>query len=270
MIEESFFQDEGSFHVTAASVGISHRKWIYVSKGDIENNSHILLMKKNRFDLLPIVEENGKVLSYVKTKTPNTFDEVEIRPITFEDTIKLDDNIRDVIDLFDREKKSFVFLTFQNQVKGLLTVGNFNCRQVQILLFSLICDLERNLCEFLYDHLSENEIVDWASSKAKSAAEKDKYQRMINSYTELVSSDLENKFTEHLYFVDLFNIITEKKLFEKFNYAKKEWLNFNSINEIRKRVAHPSRSLIDKDNSIAKLNQRLKKVDKLLFNLKNR
>ncbi|MEM6262863.1 MAG: hypothetical protein AAGI38_10175 [Bacteroidota bacterium] len=270
MIEEIFFQDEGRLTITAASVGLSHQRWAFTTDEEVETKSHLKVMRENRFDVLPIVGKNGKTVSYVKTRVPNEYSQTEVLPITYEDTLQLDSNIREVIDLFDRTNRNFFFLTFKNEVKGLITIGNLNCRQVQVLLFSLICELERSLEEFLYYCLSEAETIAWAKSKVDDSREDCKYRLMLATYEQLISLDLENKFTEHFYFVDLLNIITEKGLYNEFGLSRRKWTHFNSINEIRKRVAHPNRSLIDNENTVKKLNQRLTKIDKLLFMLKNR
>jgi len=92
---------------------------------------------------------------------------------------------------------------------------------------------------------------------------------MIKSFNKLASVDLENQLTEHFYFVDFLNLINELKLFKKMNYSEDEWKDYdmNDINEIRKRVAHPTKSLLDKDNNIYKLKERLNKIDDLIFRL---
>jgi len=74
--------------------------------------------------------------------------------------------------------------------------------------------------------------------------------------------------TEYFFLVDFFNIITDFALYEKFKLTKNKWANFSSINELRNRIAHPTRSLIDNENTIEKLKERLRKMNNLLFKLR--
>ncbi|WP_149304915.1 hypothetical protein [Pareuzebyella sediminis] len=268
MIDELYFKDDGKVNITAASVGISKRRWVCATDADIETENYIPIMQKNRFDLIPIVS-NTEIKEYFITSNPNDFSNIERHKITFSDTLELTTNIRTVIDNFCSEKRTFYFLTFQKEIAGLITIGNLNCRQVQIYIFQRLCDLERSLGEFLLDSLKQKEIIDWIEQKVNPENENDKYKGILELYNELLSLDLENTITEHFYFVDFFNIFNELKLFEKLGLTKKDWKKFNSINEIRKRIAHPTRSLIDNDNTIDKLSSRLKKMDELIFALHN-
>lgn len=268
MIDEIYFKDDGKVNITASSVGISKRRWICVNESEIENKSYLELMSKNRFDLLPIVSKT-EIKEYFITKTPNEFSQVDRKKISFEDTLELNTNIRNVIDNFSSRKRTFYFLTFQKEIVGLITIGNLNCRQVQIYIFQHLCDLERTLGDFLNNKLNHKEIIEWIKSKSNPEKENDKYSGILKLYVNLTELDLENKITEHFYFVDFFNIINDLKLYEYLGISRTYWSKYNSINEIRKRIAHPTRSLLDKENTIEKLSKRLRKIDELLFTLNN-
>lgn len=267
MIDEIYFKDDGKVNITAASVGISKRRWICANESEIENNSYLELMSKNRFDLLPIVLKK-ETKEYFITKTPNEFSKIERKKITFEDTLELNANIRNVIDNFSSKKRTFYFLTFQKEIVGLITIGNLNCRQVQIYIFQHLCDLERTLGDFLNNKLNQDEITEWLKNKSN-PTKNNKYSEILKLYENLTELDLENKITEHFYFVDFFNIVNDLKLYDHLGISGKNWSKFNSINEIRKRIAHPTRSLLDKENTIEKLSKRLRKIDELLFTLNN-
>ncbi|MBK7637423.1 MAG: hypothetical protein IPJ13_26405 [Saprospiraceae bacterium] len=66
----------------------------------------------------------------------------------------------------------------------------------------------------------------------------------------------------------IFDIILDKQLFEELSYTEYEWDDLKSINKIRNRIAHPSKSLLDKDNDIQKLYTILNKIEDLNFRLK--
>jgi len=167
MTEDIYFLDEGQVKITVASVGISRQRWTGINENEIENDNYIDLMKSKRFDHLPIISSNGNILEYFKTKNPNNFSSVKRHIISYDDVIPLDTNIKDVIDKFSSTKRTFYFLTFHKNVSGLITLGNLNCRQVQVFVFNLICELERELGDFINDKLNDIEIENWVKSKSK-------------------------------------------------------------------------------------------------------
>lgn len=270
MIEDIFFQDEGQVRITAASVGISRLRWTSIREDEIINNQHLIRMKQNRFDHLPIESNFGNVTEYFKTDEPNKFDKVTRQKISYDDVISLETSIREVINKFANENKTFFFLRYQKNISGLITLGNLNCKQVQVYVFSLICELERELGEFLNNELENHQIKDWIFSKVNTNNSYDKYKQILEKYELLSKSDLENQLTEHFFLVDFFNIITGKKLYTTLNYSKSEWEALSGINELRKRIAHPTRTLLDEENDIFKLQERLKKTEDLTFRLISR
>jgi hypothetical protein len=267
MIEDIYYLDEGNVRITAASVGISKQRWISVKEEEIDSNKYIELMRKNRFDHLPIEPTKGIITEFFKTKEPNNFKNIEKLSISFDDVIPLDTNIKDVIERFATNKRTFYFLTFHKKITGLITLGNLNCKQVQIYIFSLICELERELGDFLNSYLTNEQIKNWIETKIKKDEPYDKFKLILENFKELAESDLENQLTEHLFLVDFFNIITEKGLYGMLNFSKSNWKDLSNINELRKRIAHPTRSLLDKENNISKLKERLNKIEDLIFRL---
>lgn len=265
MIEEYYYQDAGHVKITAASVGISKLRWTDTKTDDKATATKI--MEAERFDHLPITSENGEVFEYFRTETPNKFDTIKKYPITYLDIIPLDTDIREVIRKFCSLNRTYFFLTFQKRITGLITIGNLNCRQVQVYLFSLICDLERELGDFVNRHMTNDEVINYIERKKEMDTKEEKYSKILTSYKKLVSLDLENKMTEHFFFIDFFNIIFDYDLYKILGFSKKDWKDYSSINEIRIRVAHPTKSLLDKENNIDRLARRLDKIDDLLFRL---
>jgi hypothetical protein len=224
-------------------------------------------MEKNRFDHLPVEEVDGSVIKFFKTAVPNKYDKIDELKININDIIALDTNIRDVIEKFATQNRTFFFLRYQKTISGLITLGNLNCKQVQIYIFSLVCELERELGDFLNHFLSEKDITEWLNRKIKANIQNEKYKNILLSYANLIDSDLENNLTEHLFLVDLFKIINDTNLYLQLDYSKLEWEKMKSVNELRNRIAHPTRSLIDADNTIFKLHERISKIEDLTFRL---
>ena len=267
MIEDIYFQDEGQVRITAASVGISKIRWTSVKQEEIDEGRHLELMKKNRFDHLPIEPTQGPITEFLKTSEPNNFKNIERHKIKYEDIIPLDTSIREVIERFANSNRTFFFLRYQKNISGLITLGNLNCKQVQVYLFSLICDLERELGEFLNSNLENQEIRDWVESMSYSSEYKAKYKKMLRTYDDLVNLDLENQLTEHFFLLDFFSIFMEKQMYVKFDYKLEEWDDLNTINDLRNRVAHPTKSLLDKKNDIHNLQKQIYRIEDLLFRL---
>lgn len=270
MIEDIFFQDEGQVRITAASIGISRLRWISVKEDEIKTNRHLELMKKNRFDQLPIESNAGTVTEFFKTLEPNKYDKLVRLKINYNDIIPLETNIRDVIDKFASQERTFFFLRYQKNISGLITLGNLNCKQVQVYIFSLICELERELGDFLNSKLTNQQIKDWIQNKIDPNNSQDKYKLILDNYNNLTELDLENQLTEHFFLVDFFNIINDKNLFSELNYSKSEWKDLRNINDLRNRIAHPTRSLIDNENKIDKLQRLISKIEDLTFRLTSR
>ncbi|MBK7811890.1 MAG: hypothetical protein IPI50_11775 [Saprospiraceae bacterium] len=267
MIEDIFFQDDGQVRITAASVGISRLRWTSVREEEIAIGKHIDLMTRNKFDHLPIEPAVGSIVEFYKTKEANKFDTIERHKIKFDDLISLDTNIRDVIEKFAKNNRTFYFLRYHINISGLITLGNLNCKQVQIYIFSLICGLERELGEYVNSKLSNHEIKEWVEKNADIKISNDKYRLILEKYKELTEISLENQLTEHFFLVDFFLIILENNIFDNLGYTKSEWKKLSSINELRKRIAHPTRSLLDKENNIDKLQKRITQIEDLTYRL---
>jgi len=265
MIEEIYYQDEGYIKVTAASVGISSRRWTCINAAKIQDDNYKSLMNDNRFDILPIVEEDGTTNEFYKTDSPNNYEKISKQTITYKDVMPLDTSIHEVIKGFVVDNRTFYFLTYQSRITGLITLGNLNCRQVQMYIFGLICELERILSDFIESDLTEGQIKEFMIEKSEV---NEKWKETLDYYQMLVQTDLENKLTAQLYLIDFFIIIENFDLYEKLGYSKKKWQDLRSINDLRHLVAHPTRSLLNKDNDVSRLWRRIGRIEDLTFRLK--
>lgn len=221
-------------------------------------------MKDNRFDILPIVADDGTTSEFFKTDRPNNYNTISRLTISYEDVLPLDTSIQDVIKGFAADSRAFYFLTYHSRITGLITLGNLNCRQVQVYIFGLICELERAITNFIEDNLSKEQLEEFTTKKA---ATSEKMKNTLKHYKELVQLDLENKLIEHLYLSDFFKVIKHFNLILKLGYSKKEWSDLTGIIELRNLVAHPTRSLLDKDSGVTRLWTRIQKIEDLTFRL---
>ena len=113
MIEELFYLDEGHIKITAASVGISRKRWTSIKEVEIKDDNYQSIMSKARYDILPIISENGNTYEFFKTNTPNCYDKISRLKISYTDVLPLDTSIREVIKGFATEEKTYYFLSFQ-------------------------------------------------------------------------------------------------------------------------------------------------------------
>lgn len=264
MSEDFFYLDEGQIKITAASVGIGSKRWTSINESEITDENYKCKMFENSFDVLPIVSKNKTIKEFFKTTVNNDYENIQRIKIAHKDVLPLDSPIRDVIKAFFIEKKSFYFLTYQSKISGLITIGNLNCRQVQVYIFGLICELERKLGDFINNNLEKNQLEKYISEKSET---NEKLAKIWKHYQDLVKQDLENNLIEHLYLSDFFNIICAFELNLLLEYSKPEWKDLAGINELRHRIAHPTRSLLDKDNTIERLWKRIEKIEDLTFRI---
>lgn len=267
MTEDFYFLDEARVNVTAASIGVSHERWICVeevcSMPDAKE-----IMESFRFDQLPIVSPNGFVSNFYSVLSPNDYSSIKKSTIEFDDVLPVSTSLPLLIEKFITSGKHCFFLAMHNRIVGLVSIGNLNCKQAQVYLFDLICELERELAEFLNTY-KKSEIRDWVESKLPTPKDpKNKFVEMLAEFDQLVTEGFENQLTEHFYLVDLFSCIRYYGLHTKLGYSGSKWDKLCSINEIRNKVAHPNRSLITSIEEFEQLHSRLKRINELLFRLR--
>ena len=69
-------------------------------------------------------------------------------------------HVRDILKAFAQENRLFYFLTNDGHLTGLISIVNFNCRQVKTYLFSLINEFEVRLGRLVYQKVGEEEILE--------------------------------------------------------------------------------------------------------------
>jgi hypothetical protein len=258
MLEEFYYLDPNIIKVTAASVGISSKRWTGIKENQIENDNYKLIMLNNHFDILPIISNSDNVKEFFKSDIPNKYERIARCQIYYNDIIPLETPIREVIKGFSTEKRIFYFLTFQDRVSGLITLSNLNSRGVYVFIYKQICELEKELGNFIQKTIEKSKIEKYVQ---------DRLPNIWEDYQVLITQDLENNIIELLYLKDFFNIINHFKIFNLLNYSKKEWENLNSINELRNPIAHPNRNLLNKKNDIDALWRRINRLGELMFRI---
>ena len=151
------FQYDPSIDVTASQIGISKWNWTYIKSNDISEATTI--MKKNRFDVLPIENADGLVTSYYSTVEWNNYDHLNISKILEAQTIYYRMSLKDLIKKFMDDKRHFYFLTDYSQILGLVSFVNLNCQLVYNYLFYLLSDIERSVSTLLKNHIHQDTVI---------------------------------------------------------------------------------------------------------------
>ncbi|WP_299818095.1 hypothetical protein ACSX1A_16465 [Pontibacter sp. MBLB2868] len=267
MIEELYYHDVINPNITAATIGVSKNKWVAIKDSEIDGNNYLTIMQENRFNILPIISSDGQAYEYFRSVSLNDYSAATREIITYKDTITLDTSIKELIFKFGYMSKSHFFLTLNGKVSGLVSLSNLNTRSAQVYIFSLVCELERTLSEFIQDNIEEGVLLENLKEKAKYD---NKIRSLVKNYNKLLSEDYENSITESLYFRQFFEIIKEFNLHLILGYtSNEEWEELYSMNKLRNSVAHPSKSLINKDQNIEFIQSKLEQIDDLLFRLRH-
>ncbi len=261
MVDEHHFMREDVIDINAAVVGISRNRWTALRRDEASDARALTRMKAGPFDVVPVIEADGAILEYYRTEQWNDFSSVTRQELVHGDCLPLQAHIREVIKGFARDDRFFYFLTNNNRVAGLVTAADLNGRQVRVYLFGLISELEIRLGTLLMDSLSRKELQKF-KLKAEEKAR----------FDEDVSNGLELPYVEYLYLAELFNICAQHKLFSQIGFASRNKFEgaTGTLNELRKRVAHPTRSLVTKADSVVHLWERIRLTEDILFRLRQR
>jgi hypothetical protein len=277
MLEDLQYLENTKPLVTAASVGISRKRWISTTREEIDSDEAIKVMAENRFDILPIVDlENEKevVRSYYKTIKKGDYSKADIHDIKGTDLMRQERNIRTVIRRMALEGRDFFFLIHNHVISGMISSANLNSRKVQAFVFHLIIELETALAEYLQEMVDNSTIIRWVEQNAES--KKGKAKGMIKAFKTNRSKGLETSIVEHFFLRDLFDAIynLDKPISSALNkILPKDESIFETqreeLNTLRNLASHPVRSMINEDDTLQKLNSRLELLDEMLFKLLN-
>lgn len=264
MLDDFYFLKESVVDVNAAIVGISKSRWIAIEENLATQEQAIEIMRAEHFDVLPITSGSA-VKEYFQTEKWNDYSSISRKSITHRDVIPLHTNVRELIKGFASKSRLFYFLSNENRIAGLVSIANLNSRQVKIYLFSLLSELEIRLGTFIAEKVSEDELL----AMTFGDDDTERYEEIKARYKEDKKNGVEVAFVEYLYLSDLINITVEKDLYLTLGYGKSQFKkDFGSLNELRKAVAHPNRSIITKANSVERLWQRIDRIEEALFRLR--
>lgn len=252
MFDDTAFLRENVVDVDAAVVGISRRRWVDIAGPAPTEYEALDIMRRHRFDVLPIVE-SLEVIAYFETNTWGVYTSATRKSVSQADLIPFDVSISEVIRRLAIESRLFFFLcSHDNTPVGLISVVNLNCRQVQVYLFSLLCELERRLADFITrSGIPDSEL----SAIFFSEAIRPKHRDLKTRYDNDRRNSLELPIVEYLYLSDLVKIVRTKRLYTRLGFPSGGTFEdaFGRLVKLRDSVAHPVTSLITEAGSVKRL-----------------
>lgn len=275
-IDPAEFLRESVVDVDAAVVGIAKHRWIGLSGVEATQERAAALMKERSFDVLPIID-GEEVKRYFRTSKWNDYRSISQRNITHKDVIPSQTGIREVIKAFAvEEDRDFYFLARERRINGLISIVNLNCRQVKVYLFSLMCELEISLADFISRTSGEKQISEDTLRKiAWGSGNKPKHASVVKRYESDKSNGVDVPFVEYLYLSDLNKIVANTSLHEDLGFDSPTSFKktFRPFVDLRDMVAHPVRSsaphsIVTDVGSVKTLWRRIDGIEEALFKLR--
>lgn len=277
MIEKEFFTRSINLDITAATIGISSDNWYCSNPGMKRDDIRKTMIQKN-FDVVPIYNKHKVFNSYFTiSKQDNVI--LQENKINQDDRMYYLTHIRDAVWRMNKTKKTHFFLSNghdENDIVGLLSLSNYNCREFYVYLFSLISYIEREFAHIIEcDKTKGFQILEEMSQTEEL---KGQLKTIIDRFKQDERNGNENDFKEYLYLQQLIFLIKGEGKYKKLNYKNSN--DFESgtsqLKNLRNNIAHPVKSIVRDLNDLNKLNSGINKLyeykerlDDFLFYPKN-
>lgn len=249
------FQYDPAIEVSVSQIGIS--KWNWISINSTDQNKAKKLMKSNRFDVLPIENEDGSITSYFSTQQWNNYE--NLNRINIKDTqiIYYRLSLKDLIRKFKNDERHYYFLTDYEQILGLVSYVNLNCQLVYNYLYFIIADIERSVSEIMKSYVSQ-EIILSEFSKSEDSHLSD----LVTEFKKNIESNNDIDIFHQMYLQTIG--ITLKKFLTELPDEYKKLAKFSSkfgsqgvYNLVRQKVMHPVRPILSDTKSINQIDELL-------------
>jgi len=254
MKEKEYFTRKINIDISVATIGINRDDW-YSCKPGMTRNEVRQTMLLEKYDVVPIINKKGGFESYFKVnKGDNTkLDVLKIEP---EDRLYYLTHVRDAIWIMKKSRKTHFFLSNhhdENDIVGLLSLSNFNCREFLVYLFSIISYIEKEFSALIESDAREGyEILE---KKSQTVELKDQLKTIRDRFEQDQINENENNYKEYLYLHHLIWLAEAEKKYESLNYRNSEEFGYDSgkLKDLRNIVAHPVKSLVRNLNDLDKL-----------------
>lgn len=249
------FDYDPAIEVSASQIGISRWNWRTIKSKDQQEALEI--MKAERFDVLPIENEDGTIDSFFSTQDWNDYNNLNKNRISEAQTIYYRLSFKDLLRKFKDNDYHYYFLTDYNQILGLVSYVNLNCQLVYNYLFFIISDIERSVSELLRVYVSQEQIIN-EFGNSKDIHLKD----LVTSFKKNIETNNDSDIFQHMYLQTVG--ITLKKFLSELPYENKKLAHYASkfgtegvYNLIRQKVMHPVRPILSDKQSIYQIDELL-------------
>lgn len=258
--EREHFYRPLNIDLNAASLGVYHEDWFGhhpgMSRKEVEQT-----MIRRKYDVVPIRNKQGAVAQYFYWDA--RVGKAVIKPIAATDKMYYLTHITDVIWQMQQHRRNFYFLTNQRgseDIIGLITLSNLNCREFQVYLFSLISYVERGFAGLIESN------SDAAMQVLESASHTEELKNQLREVQRRMALDLRNNiandYREYLYLHHLIWIARAEKKHELLGYKGPRDFESGtaSLKDLRNMIAHPVRSIVRGASDLATLDTALYKL----------
>lgn len=250
------FEYNPTLDLTAAHIGINKWDWETINTEDEEVAKKI--MKAKKYDVLPILGADGKVLKYFSTRVWNNYDNLNLNNIEQTNSIYYRLSLADLIRKFNEESRHYYFLTNHKDVLGLVSFVNINCQAVYNYLFQIIADMERSIAYLLKEHVDQGDILQYFKSSGD-----DHLREVAKTFEDSTKPGQDNTIFEHMYLQTVGITLSKfhNQLPDNFKKLNKYSSKF-SINQVywklRNRVDHPVRPILNDSATIKDIDELLR------------
>ena len=257
MREKELFKKSINIDITVATIGISSENWYCTNPGMKMEDIRTTMLQKN-YDVVPIINKHKVFNSYFTISKPDNL-KLLVNEITQDDRMYYLTHVRDAVWRMNKTKKTYFFLSNghdENDIVGLLSLSNFNCREFYVYLFSLISYIEREFAGLIdSDKTKGFQILERMSQTEE---QKGQLRSIVDRYNE----GIENDYKEYLYLQQLILLIKGESNYEKLKYKNSRDFESGSaqLKNLRNNIAHPVKSIVRNLNDLNKLDSGINKL----------
>jgi hypothetical protein len=251
-----YFEYNPTLDLTAAHIGINKWEWETIDSESEEMAKEKMRVKK--YDVLPILNSDGKVLKYFSTRVWNNYDKLNLNNIEQANSIYYRLSLADLIRKFHEENRHYYFLTNHKDVLGLVSYVNLNCQAVYNFLFQIIADIERSIASLLKKRVNQNDILQYFKSSSDTHL-----NELAKTFEDAAVPGQDNTIFEHMYLQTVG--ITLNKFcnqlpdnFKKLNKYSSKFSPDQVYGKLRNKVMHPVRPILNDTETIKHMDELLR------------
>jgi len=267
MISKNISQQHPLLDLTAAQIGVN--KWNWVTTDSEDDGKAKKIMIENSYDVLPVKNCDGTINKFFATREWNKYDCLNLENINESNSIYYRISIKDLVRKFHENNRHFYLLTNYKETIGIVSFVNLNCHAMYSYLFHVISDIEQKLSLVLKDYVNEKSVLDFYNSSD------DKHLNMVHdNYNISLSTGSNNTIFDHMY-LQTIGITINKFIndipdnYKSINKYRKKFSPNGVYNNVRNKVMHPVRPILNSRDGISEINELLNDYYEILEILHN-